>query len=342
MPGRLTACRPERACQNMIEYRAITCILTIHGDDGMSNPTSTISRVQLHADGPEVSRIVPGMMRLHEWDMDDHSLVGWINECLEMGVTTFDHADIYGGYTNEERFGKALKLDPSLREQIEIVTKCGIMLVSDNRPNNDIKHYDTSEAHIIASAEHSLKMFDTDYLDVLLLHRPDPLMDGDAIASAFSKLRQAGKVKHFGVSNFTPSQWTMLQAYLDFPLVTNQIECSVRHMQPLQDGTLDQCQAQRIAPMAWSPLGGGRIFAPTNEREAYLQQTLQKVGDELGQAALDQVAIAWLLKHPATLVPVLGTGRIERIRSAVAAARLAMTRQQWFRIWQASAGHEVP
>lgn len=308
----------------------------------MTTPTTTVSRVKLHADGLEVSRIVPGMMRLNEWDIDDHSLVGWINECLEMGVTTFDHADIYGGYTNEERFGKALKLDSSLREQLELITKCGIMLVSDNRLNNDIKHYDTSEAHIIASAEHSLKMFDTDYLDVLLIHRPDPLMNGEAIARAFDTLKQAGKVRYFGVSNFTPSQFNMLQSFLDFPLVTNQIECSVRHMKPLQDGTLDQCQERRIAPMAWSPLGGGRIFAPTNDREGYLQQTLQKVGEELDDAALDQVAIAWLLQHPATIIPVLGTGRIERVRSAVEAANLAMTRQQWFRIWQASAGHEVP
>lgn len=300
-----------------------------------------MTRIQLTEDGPIFSRIVAGIMRLREWDMDTSALVNFIYQCLDLGITTFDHADIYGSYRVEELFGKALAAEPSLRDRIELVTKCGIQLLSPNRPDTRVKHYDTSREHIIASAERSLRNFRTDVLDLLLIHRPDPLMDADEVAGALGELRAAGKIRHAGVSNFTPRQFDLLQSRLDFPLVTNQIELSVLHLNPLHDGTLDQLQQLRVPPMAWSPVAGGRLFDPTNERARRVRGVLAAVGQELG-ASVDQVALAWLLRHPARVLPVMGTGKIERLREAAAAENVMLDRQQWFAVWEASAGHEVP
>ncbi len=300
-----------------------------------------MTRIQLTEGGPIFSRIVAGIMRLREWDMDTSALVNFIYQCLDLGITTFDHADIYGSYRVEELFGKALAAEPSLRGRIELVTKCGIQLLSPNRPDTRVKHYDTSREHIIASAERSLRNFRTDVVDLLLIHRPDPLMDADEVAAALDELRAAGKIRHAGVSNFTPRQFELLQSRLDFPLVTNQIELSVLHLDPLHDGTLDQLQQWRVPPMAWSPVAGGRLFDPANERARRVRGALAAVGQELG-ASVDQVALAWLLRHPARVLPVMGTGKIERLREAAAAENVMLDRQQWFAIWEASAGHEVP
>ena len=265
-----------------------------------------------------------------------------INQCVEMGVTTFDHADIYGDYACQHLFGRALALEPGLREQMQLVTKCSIKPISDKYPGRRVAFYDTGRAHILTSVEHSLQALHTDYVDLLLIHRPDPLLDPDEVVGAFAELQQAGKVRYFGVSNFTPSQFDLLASRLDFPLVTNQIELSVMHMAPLHDGTVDQCLQRRIAPMAWSPLGGGRLFHGEDEQALRLRHTLADVGHELGGASVDQVALAWLLRHPARILPILGTGRLERIRRAVQAVPLHLSRQQWFAIWTASAGHRVP
>lgn len=300
-----------------------------------------MSRIQLTDTGPTFSRTVAGVMRLREWDMDTDAIRNFIHQCLDLGITTFDHADIYGSYTCETLFGQALADEPALRSRIELVTKCGIQLVSPNRPETYVHHYDTSRAHIIASAERSLRNLRTDYLDLLLIHRPDPLLDADEVAGALTELRTAGKVLHVGVSNFMPWQFHLLQSRLDFPLVTNQIELSVLYLAPLHDGTLDQLQRLRVPPMAWSPVAGGRLFAAGDERAARVRAALDTVGREVG-ASVDQVALAWLLRHPARVLPVMGTGKIERLREAVAAESLVLDRQQWFMIWEASAGHEVP
>jgi predicted oxidoreductase len=297
-------------------------------------------RVQLH-DDLSVSRLIPGMMRLNEWNYSPQELLGWIEECLAMGITTFDHADIYGSYTNEARFGEALALKPELRSQMELVSKCGIMLLSENRPQTHVKHYNTTREHILQSAERSLQNLQTDYLDMLLIHRPDPLMNADEVAAAFEQLLSDGKVRHVGVSNFTPSQFELLQSRIDVPLLTNQVECSVTHMQPLHDGTFDLLQQKRIAPMVWSPLGGGAIFNPQTDQARRLSDTMHTVA-EAHEARLDQIALAWLLKHPVTMIPVLGTGKIDRIRAATGALEITLSQQEWFRIWEASAGHEVP
>lgn len=300
-----------------------------------------MTRIQLTDNGPIFSRIVAGIMRLREWEMDTAGLIHFIYQCLDLGITTFDHADIYGSYRVEELFGKALLAEPSLRERVELVTKCGIQLLSPNRPETRVHHYDTSRDHIVASAERSLRNFRTDTLDLLLIHRPDPLMDADEVAAALVELRAAGKIRHAGVSNFTPRQFELLQSRLDFPLVTNQIEMSVLYLDPLHDGTLDHLQQLRVPPMAWSPMAGGRLFDPANERARRVRGALEPIGKEIG-ASVDQVALAWLLRHPARVLPVMGTGKIERLREAAAAESLTLDRQQWFAVWEASAGHEVP
>ena len=302
----------------------------------------TVSRIQLTGSGPEFSRLVAGVWRLGEWGMDTRGLLGFIHGCLDLGITTFDNADIYGGYTCEGLFGAALAAEPGLRDRLELVTKCGIQLVTDNRPGNRVHHYDTSRDTIVAAAENSLRELQTDRLDLLLIHRPDPLLDADEVAEAFGALRAAGKVRAFGVSNFLPWQFDLLQSRLDFPLVTNQIELSVLALDPLHDGTLDQAQRLRVPPMAWSPLAGGRLFDAHDEQAGRVRAALERVGQALGGAAADQVALAWLLRHPARVLPVLGSGRVERIHAAAMAEGLVLDRQQWFAIWEASAGREVP
>jgi predicted oxidoreductase len=302
----------------------------------------TVSQIDLTKGGPRFSRLVAGMWRLASWDLHDAELLDLIHACLDLGITTFDHADIYGGYANEERFGRALALEPTLRERMQFVTKCGIKQVSPNRPAHTFHCYDTSRAHIVASVENSLRLLHTDRLDLLLIHRPDPLLDADEVAEAFAALRQAGKVLHFGVSNFTPWQFDLLASRLDFPLATNQVEVSVLHLEALHDGTLDQCQRLGLAPMAWSPLGGGRLFRSDDEQAVRVRRALAEVGAELGGASPDQVALAWLLRHPARIVPILGSGKVERLQSAAQAEALTLSREQWFAIWTASAEREVP
>jgi predicted oxidoreductase len=203
-------------------------------------------------------------------------------------------------------------------------------------------HYDTSRERIIAAAEQALRHFHTDYLDLLLIHRPDPLLNADEVAAALTELRQAGKIRYAGVSNFMPFHWTLLQSRLDFPLITNQIEFSLTHLDAQYDGTLDQAQELRHPPMIWSPLGGGGLFTAQDDRAQRVRAVLAQIGAEVGGAGLDQVALAWVLAHPAQTLPVLGTGKLERIRAAAAAETIRLSRQQWFRLWEASTGHEVP
>ena len=302
----------------------------------------SVSQIDMAEGGPRFSRIALGFWRTADWGMSDRELLNLIHASLDLGITTLDHADIYGDHVCQELFGRALALEPALRERVQLVTKCGIMLVSPNRPQHTFKHYDTSRAHIVASAEESLQVLGPDYVDLLLIHRPDVLMDPDEVAEAFTTLRQAGKVLHFGVSNFTPSQFDLLASRLDFPLVTNQIEVSVLFLDLLHDGTVDRCLQRGIAPMVWSPFAEGRIFTEDSEQANRVRQALELVGQDLGGASPDQVALAWILTHPARFVPILGSGKIERIRSAAGAEALHLSREQWFAIWSASAGIPVP
>ncbi|WP_191560320.1 aldo/keto reductase [Metabacillus idriensis] len=299
-----------------------------------------MQRIQLTED-LSFSRIIHGLWRLSDWKMSNEDVVKLIEDCLEAGISTFDHADIYGNYTCEKKFGDALALKPELRKRMEIVTKCGIKLVSDNRPEHCIKSYDTSKEHILASVQQSLENFQTDYIDVLLIHRPDPYMDPAQVADAFTQLKSEGKVRHFGVSNFKRSQFKMLQSYLDFPLVTNQIELSAYNLENFEDGTLDLCQEARIAPMAWSPLAGGAIFSAEDEKAKRLRDTLEKIAGDIGATEIDEVLYAWLLSHPANIMPIVGSGKMNRIESAIKALDLTLTRDQWFDILQVAMGREI-
>ena len=293
---------------------------------------------QIAPQGPTFSRIVLGLWRMSDWVMTPQQRLTFLQQALEMGITTIDQADIYGGYQSEILLGEALALAPQLRERLQIVTKCGIKLVSNARPSHQIQHYDTSRAHIIASAERSLRNMQTETIDVLLIHRPDPLMDADEIAEAFLTLQQSGKVKHFGVSNFTPAQFDLLASRI--PLVTNQIELSLLHMAPLHDGSLDQCQRLRVAPMIWSALAGGRLMSDEGEQAQRVRLVLAQLAGEL-DVAVSTIALAWILQHPSRPVVLTGSGKIASIREAVAATGLVLSREQWFALWCASAGKNV-
>lgn len=300
-----------------------------------------MQRIQMTED-LSFSRIIHGLWRLSDWNQSKEDTLSLIQNNIENGITTFDHADIYGSYTCEALFGEALNLQPSLREKMEIVTKCGIVLPSDNRPDHKTHHYNTSQKHILASVENSLQNLKTDYIDLLLIHRPDPYMNGEEVAEAFTQLKKEGKVRHFGVSNFKDHQWNMLQSYLPFPLITNQIELSAYNLENFEDGTLNLCQEKRVAPMAWSPLAGGAIFRGENEKAVRLQHTLKKVLEETGAKGIDEVLYAWLLNHPANIMPIVGSGKKERIQNAIDSMSITLNHDQWFEILQTSMGHDVP
>lgn len=292
-----------------------------------------MERALLHPQGPIFSRVVAGAWRWNDLTTDQISNL--INTALDNGITTFDHADIYGNYSCEELFGKALKRNAALRNKIELVTKFGIKLLSDKRPQHRIKHYDTSKTHVVQSVENSLHALNTDRIDVLLIHRPDPLMNPEEVAEAFTMLKQQGKVLHFGVSNFTTAQFELLQSYLSFPLVTNQIEISLYNHTALFDGVTDSLYKHRVRPMAWSPLGGGKFF-----ENAQVNTVLHQLGEKY-QATSTQVLLAWLLKHPAGIFPVIGTTKAERIAESAKAVTLQLDLQDWFILLKAATGQDV-
>ena len=281
-------------------------------------------------------------MRLGNWGagMTTTQLTDFVEGCLSLGLRDFDHADIYGDYTTESDFGQVLNEQPALRDRMRLITKCGIKMVGTNRPQHRIKSYDSGKDHILRSAEQSLTHLRTDYLDLLLLHRPDYLLDPHEVAEAFEQLKRAGKVRAFGVSNFSPSQFALLHSFT--PLATNQIEISVTHLEPFYDGTLDQCLQHHIAPMAWSPLGGGALFSDADEPRAQrIRAVAQRLAGEY-DATIDQLLLAWLRRHPAGIVPVLGTTKLARVQQAHRALTIALTRQDWYELWQASTGEAVP
>jgi predicted oxidoreductase len=290
--------------------------------------------------GPTLSRIVAGCWRMADWSFTTAEGVRWIEACLELGITTFDHADIYGDHAVEALFGEALAAAPGLRERLQLVTKCGIRMVSPARPAHRIAHYDTSAAHVEASVDASLAKLRTDRLDLLLIHRPDALMDADALARTFERLRAAGKVRHFGVSNFTPAQFALLHRRV--PLATNQVECSPLRLAPLHDGTFDQAQDLGIAPMIWSALAGGRLFTGDDADARRVRAVLERLAAARG-VSVTTLVYAWLLRHPARLVPITGSRRIEAMREAVAAlAAEPLDNQAWYEIWEAGNGAPVP
>ena len=290
-----------------------------------------MERKAIHKNGPIFSRIITGAWR---WNLAESTVAELINKSLDVGITTFDHADIYGDHGNEEIFGNVLKKNSSLRNKMELVTKCGIKFPSAKRPESWVKHYNTSKEHILWSVNNSLRMLHTDHLDLLLIHRPDPLLNPTEVAEAFMSLKESGKVLHFGVSNFTHTQFEMLQAYLNFPLVTNQLEVSITHNAPLFDGSIDVLMKHRVSPMAWSPLGGGSLL--NSDQKEIFSKTSKYNATEA------QLSLAWLLKHPSSMFPVIGTTKPERIAESAKAIEIDMDLQDWFEMLKIAQGREMP
>jgi len=272
------------------------------------------------------------------WDknLSTSEMESTINICLENKITTFDHADIYGAYTTEASFGKAFASSKIARESLQFISKCGIQYVCENR-NNTIKHYDYSKDYIIWSVENSLKNLQTDYLDVLLLHRPSPLMQADEIAEAVTKLKSEGKIIDFGVSNFTASQTELIRQKIEIRF--NQIQFSATNFEPMIDGSLDYMQINTIQPMSWNPLG--TVFREDTEQTRRLKKLLASLVLKYHFGA-DTLLLAWILKHPAKVIPVAGTVNVARIQQLMKATQLELEKEDWFAIWTESMGNKVP
>lgn len=303
-----------------------------------------IGRIAL-PNGRSLSRLAYGVWRLSEAaDTSARANVARIEACLAQGITTFDHADIYGNYACESLFGEAIKAQPSLKDRIEVVTKTDIMLLSDKWPTTRVKHYDTSAQHVRASVDRSLSRIGVDVIDLLLIHRPDPLMDAGELGACLDGLIDSGKVRGVGVSNFMPWDLDLLQSRMKHRLQTNQIELSLLHTAPFTNGQMAHAQQHRMPVMAWSPLGGGRLHsqaATAGTAAARLAPKLEALARAAGTDTT-AVAIAWLLHHPAGVLPVMGTNQPERIARIGDAMKVPMDRQTWFELYELANGHEVP
>jgi predicted oxidoreductase len=295
-----------------------------------------MDRVQLSST-LDFSRIVYGMWRISDdTDTSTGHVQAKIKACLDQGITTFDQADIYGGYVAEAILGEALKADTGLRAQMEIVTKCDIVAPAGRYADAPVKYYDTSRAHILQSVENSLRDMAIDHIDLLLIHRPDPFMDHHETGAALDEVVASGKVGAIGVSNFRPFDWELLQSATKTPLLTNQIEISLGEITPFTNGDLAFHQRHGHHLMAWSPLGGGGLMSGSDK--------LHSVMDELASAhGVDRaaIAVAFLLAHPAGILPVMGTNNLERIQRISDACKVSLDRPTWFRLYEASLGHEV-
>lgn len=287
-----------------------------------------------------ISSPVAGVMRWGVWgaNFSTAQYREMIETCLQYGISAFDHADIYGDYTTEKDFGEALKENPSLRQHLKLITKCGIQMVTPNRPAHTIKSYNTSREHIIRSAEQSLRNFGTDYLDVLLIHRPDPLLDPAEVAEAVEQLKQQGKILSFGISNFLPHQTDLLVKYtlVDY----NQLEISLLQLQALTDGSLENCMKNKIIPMAWAPLGGGLFTDDSHPRFRAISNAANQLAEKYN-TGLNEILLAWLHTHPSGIQSVIGTTKIERLLQAKAAAAIRLEKEDWFALLLAAKGEDV-
>lgn len=285
----------------------------------------------------KLSPIVAGVMNWGIWDknLNTKEMENMINVCLENKITTFDHADIYGDYTTEADFGKAFSSSKIAREKMQLISKCGIQMVTENRVNT-IKHYEYSKEYIIWSVENSLKNLQTDYLDVLLLHRPSPLMQADEIAEAVLKLKADGKIIDFGLSNFTSSQTELIRQKTE--VLYNQVQFSATNFEPMVDGSFDYMQVNNIRPMSWNPLGS--VFRKDIPQTRRLKQLLATLVAKYHLGS-DSILLSWVLKHPAQVIPIAGTVNVARIQSLMKAVELELDKEDWFAIWAASMGNDV-
>ena len=284
------------------------------------------------------SRLIAGTMTWGNWgkQLSKKEMAALIHHCISNNITSFDHADIYGAYTTEADFGKAFIESGINREDFQLISKCGIQYVCDNR-DNKIKHYNYSKEYVIWSVEQSLMKLNTEYLDLLLLHRPSPLMVAEEIADAINILKKDGKIRDFGVSNFTTSQMDLIGLRTDIDV--NQIEFSLTEHSAMHNGTLDYMTSWGIKPMAWSPLG--TVFKEDNEQTRRIHKQLGVLMDKYN-ATEDQLLLAWILKHPSGIHPVVGTTNKERLTQAIAASKIELDLEDWFLILVASQGHKVP
>ena len=283
------------------------------------------------------SKIISGVMTWGVWgkSLSENQMIELINSCVENNITTFDHADIYGGYTTEASFGKAFLNSKTNRQKIQLISKCGIQHTEGR--NNKVKHYNYSSAYIIWSVENSLKNLKTDYLDALLLHRPSPLMQIDEIAEAIDSLKTEGKIKSFGISNFTSIQTELINQKIKVEF--NQIQFSATHLDPMLDGSLDFMQIHKITPMSWNPLGS--IFKQENDQTQRLI-VLLTILESKYNVSIDVLLLVWIMQHPSGVLPVIGTTNVERIKNATKAISLKLEIEDWFAIWSESIGMKVP
>ncbi|MFH6997634.1 aldo/keto reductase family oxidoreductase [Flavobacterium sp. FlaQc-57] len=284
-----------------------------------------------------LSPIISGTMNWGVWDksLTPKEMENMIQICIENKITTFDHADIYGSYTTEADFGKAFQASKISREKLQLITKCGIQMIAESRENK-VKHYEYSKEYIIWSVEESLKKLKTDYVDVFLLHRPSPLMQADEIAEAVEKLKSEGKIIDFGLSNFTSSQTELIRQKTEVSF--NQVQFSATNFEPMVDGSFDYMQTHGIRPLSWNPLG--TVFREDTRKTRRLKKLLAELVKKYGFGS-DTLLLAWILKHPAKVIPIAGTVNIARIQSLVKAAELEMDKEDWFAIWTESMGEEV-
>lgn len=302
-----------------------------------------IPRIRLAPNGPECSRLVYGTWRI----LDDAAYTPQemnhrLNLCVDLGMTTLDTAEIYGGYEVEEALGRAIALSPGLRDKLEIVTKAGIYVPNKFHPERRTAHYNATGARMVKSLEKSLRFLQTDRVELQLVHRPDWLTSADDTASGLNQLLREGKIRSAGVSNYNVHQFDLLNSRMEQPLVTNQLEFHLLHMDPITDGTFHQCEKLGLAPMAWSPMAQGRLFDPKNEAAQRLKTAVGKMSPRYGGATLEQLAYAWILAHPANPLPILGTNKIERIQSAVKAVEIKLEREDWYALWEAAQGRQIP
>ena len=258
-----------------------------------------------------------------------------IDVCVEENITTFDHADIYGGHTTEELFGNAWKDMNLKRENLQFISKCGIVMNSDKKPSA-LKYYNYNKDYILNCVDESLSNLKTDYLDTLLLHRPSPLMNPEVIAEAFTVLKNAGKVKEFGVSNFSVSQFELINQYV--PLVTNQIEISVNEISSFENGILDQLMSKGLRPTAWSVMGS--YFSDQSDENIRIKKVIVELCDKYN-AEENQILLAFILKHPSKIIPVIGTSKAETIITLSQTLQIDLDLEDWFRILESIRGKEV-
>ncbi len=301
-----------------------------------------MKRVKLAAQGPEFSRMVYGTWRLLSNKPTAQEINRRLHACLELGITTIDTAEIYGLYEVEAALGAALALSPGLRDQLEIVTKAGIYVPCAYHPERRTAHYNATGPRLIKSLEKSLRLLGTDHIDLFLVHRPDWLTRAEETAAGLNELLRSGKIRSAGVSNYSVSQFDLLNAHLAQPLVTNQIEFHLLHMEPIHDGTLHQCERLGVLPMAWSPLAGGKLFDPANPAAPRLAAAAQAMAPRYNGATLEQLAYAWILAHPSRPLPVIGTNKPERLQSAAQADALVLEREDWYALWEAAQGRRIP